>query len=615
MKCTKCNTEYEGECCPNCKETQKNRTDEIKNKNQIRLLGFRTNKLWKKILSITYLVICGVFLLSILAESKYENMPTYDFMLEQITSVLIVVMMISPYVFLSYTKFRNILPLFKEHKIGMSILGMVLVILILGVVSGIIDSMHSDEFVADRSNHAYIEVSNVEPTCEKNGEIKHICDFCGTEKSKTLPAYGHDMKEVSHKKPTEKQAGEIVKECSKCGKQDITVLDKLKPETEAEITKKETEKETTNENKKPEQETKQESATTDKKEETTEKESQKDLTVYRGEYYSPSLLYGIKLELSSVSTLSCNLIYADGKCSYANITPGEQATLSDFGLITVNLLDSGDVHVELYSAISADGNFDETLRKGSIIDQVGLRSAEQLAYLDEDDLFKYLCEIEASCFDLDASQILRHPNNFCNEKIYRIPGKVTWAENGLFLLDISDKYENDTIICYSDWSVTEGSEVCVYGSGVGIGTYNKNRIEYKALEIKVGYMIMEDQMTWEGEIPEYMQDLIFGNYTLKYSGASNYYLGEDFTIDSTTIDGRAYTVNKVQYVCSYTPDWNNMDSLVSINLIVDTTDKRGNKLSIGFFFKLDRTECNCNIAKYTDGEVTDYDIESYIPMN
>ncbi len=226
MKCENCNTEHEGEFCPNCNRL----TDTLQNnepiKNTGKLLGFRTNIIWKKIVSIIYLIFCFIYLLGVIGAEKYVNITNHDFIISQIYDTLIFVIMITPYIFLSNTRFRNILPLFKKHSLGASAIGLIFVTIIIGVISGVIDAAHSEEFLNDRKNHAYTETVT-DATCEKAGEIKKFCEYCGISETETVAALGHKMTEISRKDATETTEGEIVEECSVCGKQKKTILEKI----------------------------------------------------------------------------------------------------------------------------------------------------------------------------------------------------------------------------------------------------------------------------------------------------------------------------------------------------------------------------------------------------
>ena len=96
------------------------------------LFGFRSNKLWKKIISIIYLAVVVLGSVSLLFSSSTGT--------EFISNFIGCVLLLSPYIFLSNTKLRDSLPLFRAHKSGKSFLGMVIVFLILGMCMSAIPS-------------------------------------------------------------------------------------------------------------------------------------------------------------------------------------------------------------------------------------------------------------------------------------------------------------------------------------------------------------------------------------------------------------------------------------------------------------------------------------------
>jgi len=218
MKCEKCSVEYEGNSCPQCGE---------KHQSKGKLLGFRSNKVWKKIISIAYLVICGLVAFAVIFEGKYENITVYDFVIDKIFSFLMLILMVSPYIFLSETKFRNILPLFKKHRVFQSTVGMIIVVILILISIGITNSLHSEEYLADMQNHAYVEVSKTDATCEKDGEINYHCEYCGEDHTEVIKATGHQMVEVSRVDATEDEDGEIIRKCSVCNKEQKETIRQL----------------------------------------------------------------------------------------------------------------------------------------------------------------------------------------------------------------------------------------------------------------------------------------------------------------------------------------------------------------------------------------------------
>ncbi len=270
MKCKKCDAVYEGNFCPICGESNGELTgQELQPLNPVKppkkLFGFRSGKIINKIISVCYMIFCGLYLLGVLTTEKYANISGSDFIISQICDGLIFVMMITPYIFFSNFKFREKLPLFKKHTVKWNIIGLLIVIAVLGIISGILDANHSEEFLADRDNHDWKEtvteatcdevgekikqcqycgikeieeipklnheneeVSRSEPTCDKDGEVVFKCNLCTKEFTEVLEVTGHKFKEISRKDATETTEGEIVRECSVCKKQETTITEKLK---------------------------------------------------------------------------------------------------------------------------------------------------------------------------------------------------------------------------------------------------------------------------------------------------------------------------------------------------------------------------------------------------
>lgn len=196
------------------------------------LLGFRSNKVWKKVISVIYLVCCVLSIVVTFLSGREGQVTIYDFWIDKVYCAIILLGMISPYIFLSNTPLRKHLPLFKKHKPASSALGMITVLCGLLIVGGMVNSLHSDEYLADMENHVYREVSRTEPSCEKRGVIEYICDYCGMSNSEAIDAIGHDMVETNRKEPTQDAEGEIVCQCTRCGVEDVTVIAKLPKPTE-----------------------------------------------------------------------------------------------------------------------------------------------------------------------------------------------------------------------------------------------------------------------------------------------------------------------------------------------------------------------------------------------
>ncbi len=213
MKCNKCNSKVTSNFCPNCGTAVSLKKPKAKGK----LLGFRSNKVWKKILSILYMVFCLIMLLSCLS-GRQGKITMYDYCIKKLFQLVLSVGFITPYIFLSDTKFRQKLPLFKRYKTGASAGGMAIVLFVLMITIGIINPQHSAEYQADMANHADVIVSRTEATCTKKGEISYACDYCARTKTETIPATGHNYIETSKTEATCTKKGEISYACDYCAR-------------------------------------------------------------------------------------------------------------------------------------------------------------------------------------------------------------------------------------------------------------------------------------------------------------------------------------------------------------------------------------------------------------
>lgn len=198
-----------------------------------KLLGFRSNKTWKMILSVLYLLFCAIILIYIIFEKRVGKITIYDFGIQKIFELILCFSFVTPYIFLSNTKFRDKVPLFRKHSFGASSCGIVLVLLIFMIGIGAVDSMHSPEYNADMLKHAYVEVSSKKATCEEDGEVKLQCEYCCISQTNHIDALGHDMIEVSRIEATKNAEGQVVKKCSRCGMTETEVLHKIEEKTEA----------------------------------------------------------------------------------------------------------------------------------------------------------------------------------------------------------------------------------------------------------------------------------------------------------------------------------------------------------------------------------------------
>lgn len=222
MRCSKCHSEFEGNFCPNCGA----RAIQTKKQEGV-LLGFRSNKGWKKFLSVAYLVVCGLLAFSAITGSRAGQITTYDFLVDKAWKMTIVLLFLSPYIFLSNTRFRDIIPLFKRRNAGLSFVGMLIVVFAIAFIGGGITSMHSEEYQADMENHAYVVVTSEGSNCTSEVVASLKCEYCGKETEEAIPPSGHKLNEQSRVDPDCVTAGSITSTCGNCGEVIIEPVDAL----------------------------------------------------------------------------------------------------------------------------------------------------------------------------------------------------------------------------------------------------------------------------------------------------------------------------------------------------------------------------------------------------
>ena len=258
MKCKKCGAEYVGDFCTNCG------TKTVKGH---KLFGFRSNKWYKKTLSIMYMIITGLFAIG--------GISTINSVNDAVTTTGILLGMLAPYIFLSNFKYRKYIPLFKKHRAGLSFLGMICVYIIISIVFSLLNP-------ATHCEHEWVEVESKQATCTEQGYKKSHCDLCDSDNT-DYSEVEHQWVEVENKQATCSEDGYIKKHCDLCNADNTETISKIEhqfsvvEETEEKIVKKCSScDETVTEEKKKESEKNEEvSSTTEPKEEKHKHEWQK----------------------------------------------------------------------------------------------------------------------------------------------------------------------------------------------------------------------------------------------------------------------------------------------------------------------------------------------------
>lgn len=219
MKCPKCNCHYEGKQCPNCgtRNLQKDSKEKINPAeppapDRFRLFGFRSQKIWKKIISFLYLAYCMILLLGVLIQKRPAVLPERDHWVNIAKDAFLLLIFFSPFIFLSDSFIRNHLPLLKKNKYQTDAIALLLILFLLFLGYSNLSQLHTPEFLADQENHAYELVETKEPSCDKTGEEHYECSFCGTEYYESIPSLGHDLQQ------TQAEDGSVVWKCTRCDK-------------------------------------------------------------------------------------------------------------------------------------------------------------------------------------------------------------------------------------------------------------------------------------------------------------------------------------------------------------------------------------------------------------
>lgn len=110
------------------------------------LFGFRTNKLWKKLLAILYYLFCINFVITSLNDVPEINVNLYDMIIYRIHTVLMSLSYLIPVLFISNFKFKDKIPLLKNKKWWTDILGFIILFIFMICFSNSVILFHSNEY-------------------------------------------------------------------------------------------------------------------------------------------------------------------------------------------------------------------------------------------------------------------------------------------------------------------------------------------------------------------------------------------------------------------------------------------------------------------------------------
>lgn len=116
-------------------------------KNFNKLWGFRSNKLWKKIVAGSYYVFCILLIISFAFEVPDVKASMYDMVIFKISNILIGFSLLIPFILLSDFKFKEKIPIFNKNKIGYNILGCIIIFLITICSSEVVNIFHTNQYM------------------------------------------------------------------------------------------------------------------------------------------------------------------------------------------------------------------------------------------------------------------------------------------------------------------------------------------------------------------------------------------------------------------------------------------------------------------------------------
>lgn len=122
-----------------------------------KLLGFRSDTPWKKGVALIYYGCCFVFFLIAMITPPLIPASSADTVITKVSSFILVLILLSPAIFLSDTFLRNTLPFFKVKSFLSSFTGLLIVWTLLMYFFLCAESLHSPEYKT-RFN-AYITAS------------------------------------------------------------------------------------------------------------------------------------------------------------------------------------------------------------------------------------------------------------------------------------------------------------------------------------------------------------------------------------------------------------------------------------------------------------------------
>lgn len=130
-------------------------------KSRKKLLGFRTNKLWKKIIAIIYYILCLFLLIIAMNDVPKIRVSIYDMVIHKSSKILVALSFFIPVLFISDFNIKEKIPLFKIKKWWSDILGFVIVFFLVICSSKIINICHSSDYLKRYDEYSQTKITYI----------------------------------------------------------------------------------------------------------------------------------------------------------------------------------------------------------------------------------------------------------------------------------------------------------------------------------------------------------------------------------------------------------------------------------------------------------------------
>lgn len=112
-----------------------------------KIFGFRSNKIWKKIIATLYYLFCLIYIIQLLNNAPVINANMYDIVIHKIFAVLMGLSYLLPAFAISNFKFKEKIPLLKKKKWWSDVLGFIIVFIFMFLCSNIVTLFHSKDYI------------------------------------------------------------------------------------------------------------------------------------------------------------------------------------------------------------------------------------------------------------------------------------------------------------------------------------------------------------------------------------------------------------------------------------------------------------------------------------